>query len=112
MWMVAGLAVVSYAIGVAGVRGIVPPLAGLFGLTLGVIATGVAFAFGLQAHRRALVDQEVSSRRSMIVLLAAQLGGKDDATLDSIARRGGPAAEAATLILQGRRERREPPLRS
>ncbi len=112
MWMLAGVAVVSYAIGIAGVRGTVPRIAGLSGLSLGVATTVVAFFFGLRAHRRALADQELSSRRSMIVLLAAELGSKDDETLDSIVRRGGPAGEAATLILKGRRERREPPLRS
>lgn len=109
MWILAGVAVIAYAIGVAGVRGTVPRLAGLFGLSLGVATTVVAFFFGLRAHRRALTDQEISSRRSMIVLLAAELGSKDDETLASIVRRGGPAAEAATLILKGRRERQEPP---
>ena len=48
----------------------------------------------------------------MIVLLAAELGNKDDETLESITRRGGPAADAAALILKGRRERRDSPRRS
>jgi hypothetical protein len=112
MWLLAGVAVIGYAVGVAGVRGSVPRLPGLLGLSLGVAATVVAFFFGLKSHNRALTDQEVSSRRSMIVLLAAELGSKDDETLASIVRRGGPAAEAATLILKGRRERRDPPRRS
>ena len=72
----------------------------------------VAFFFGLRAHRRALTDQEMSSERTMIVLLAAELGNKDDETLESITRRGGPAADAASLILKGRRERRDAPRRS
>ena len=112
MWLLAGVAVLSYALGYAGVRGTVPHLAGLIGLSLGVATTVVAFFFGLRAHRRALADQEISSQRSMIVLLAAELGHKDDETLESIMRRGGPAAEAAALILEGRRERRDPPRRS
>ncbi len=112
MWSLAGVAVIAYAIGVAGVRGTVPRLAGLLGLGAGVATTVVAFYFGLRAHRRALADQEMSSRRSMIVLLAAELGSKDDVTLASIEQRGGPAAEAAALILKGRRERGEPPHRS
>jgi len=112
MWALAGVAVIAYGLGIAGVRGTVPRLLGLFGLSLGVATTVVAFFFGLRAHNRALADQEISSRRSMIVLLAAELGSKDDETLASIVRRGGPAAEAATLILKGRRERRGPPLQS
>jgi hypothetical protein len=48
----------------------------------------------------------------MIVLLAAELGNKDDQTLETIAGRGGPAGDAANLILKGRRERRDAPRRS
>ena len=112
MWMLAGVAIIAYAVGYAGVRGVVPRLAGLVGLSLGVATTVVAFFFGLRAHRRARADQELSSQRTMIVLLAAELGSKDDDTLESITRRGGPAAEAAALILKGRRERRDAPRRS
>lgn len=112
MWLLAAVAVIAYGVGIAGVRGVVPRLAGLAGLSLGVAATVVAAWLGLQAHRRALVDQEVASRRSMLVLLAAQLGHKDDQALETIASRGGPAAEAAMLILKGRRDRRDAPRRS
>jgi hypothetical protein len=112
MWILAGVAAAGYAVGLAGVRGNVPRLAGLLGLSLGVAATVVAFFFGLRAHNRALTDQEISSRRSMIVLLAAELGNKDDETLASIVRRGGPAADAARLILKGRSDRQDSPRRS
>ena len=112
MWMLAGVAIIAYAVGYAGVRGAVPRLAGLVGLSLGVATTVVAFFFGLRAHRRALADQELSSQRTMIVLLAAELGNKDDEALESISHRGGPAAEAAALILKGRREHRDVPRRS
>ena len=109
MWLLAGVAIIAYGVGYAGVRGMVPRLAGLVGLSVGVATTVVAFFFGLRAHRRALTDQEISSQRTMIVLLTAELGSKDDETLESISRRGGPAADAAALILKGRRERRDAP---
>jgi len=111
MWLLAGIAVVAFAVGYAGMRGAVPRLVGLVGLSVGIATAMVAFYFGLRAHRRALTDQEMSSERTMIVLLAAQLGNKDDETLESITRRGGPAADAASLILKGRRERRDSPRR-
>jgi len=112
MWLLAAIAIVAYAVSYAGVNGAVPRLVGLVGLSIGLATTGVAFLFGLRAHRRALADQATSSERTMIVLLAAQLGNKDDETLETITRRGGPAADAAALILQGRRERRDSPRRS
>ena len=112
MWLLAGVAVVAFAVGYAGVRGAVPKLVGLLGLSVGVATTVVAFFFGLRAHRRALTDQELASQRTMIVLLTAELGGKDDEALESITRRGGPAGDAAALILKGRRERRDAPRQS
>ena len=112
MWLFAAIAIVGYAVGHAGVRGAVPRLLGLVGLGAGVAATVLAFFLGLRAHNRALTDQETSSDRTMIVLLDAELGNKDDETLESISRRGGPAADAAALILKGRRERRDSPRRS
>ena len=112
MWLLAAIAVVAYAVGYASVRGAVPRLVGLVGVSVAVATSVVAFFLGLRAHRRALTDQEISSDRTMIVLLAAQLGNKDDETLASISRRGGPAADAAALILKGRRERRDSPRRS
>ena len=112
MWLLAAIAIVAYAVSYAGVNDAVPRLVGLVGLSIGLATTGVAFLFGLRAHRRALADQETSSERTMIVLLAAQLGNKDDETLETITRRGGPAADAAALILKGRRERRDSPRRS
>ena len=106
MWTLAAIAALGFVLGVSGVRGHLPRLVGVAGLSLGLASTCVACFFGLRAHRRALADQELVARRSMIVLLAAQLGARDDETLSGIASMGGPAAEAARLILQGRRERR------
>ena len=105
MWTLAATAAMAFGLSYAGVRGAVPRVLGLTGLGLGIACACVAVVFGLRAHRQALADQEISARRSMIVLLAAQLGTKDDDALAGIARRGGPAAEAASLILQGRRQR-------
>lgn len=64
---------------------------------------------GLRTRARALADREMESSRAMIVAIAAQLGRQDDATLERIAGKHGPAAEAARLILRGRTSR--PPQR-
>jgi len=67
----------------------------------------VAGWLGLKGARRAREDREMQSRRDMIVLLAVQLGKQDDETLERVAGKGGSAGEAARLILQGRKEKRE-----
>ena len=60
---------------------------------------------GLTTRARTLADREMESGRAMIVAIAAWLGRQDDATLEQIARSGGPAAESARMILQGRKRR-------
>jgi hypothetical protein len=53
-----------------------------------------------------LAAREAAARGQMIVMLAAKLRDEDGTKLQEMIRRGGPAGEAAALILQGRAERR------
>ena len=62
--------------------------------------------FGARTHRKALEDREKESGRAMIVAIAAQLGRQDDAALERIKAKGGPAGEAAGMILTGRAVKR------
>ncbi len=77
-------------------------------LPLALLAAGWA---GLKSRAQALADRDMESGRAMIVAIAAQLGRQDDDTLAAIAQKGGPAGEAARMILHGReaRARREGP---
>ena len=61
---------------------------------------------GWRGHRQALADRERVGRTTMIMAIAAQLGRQDDAALERLAAKGGPAAEAAALLLAGRAEKR------
>lgn len=78
-----------------------PPLIGL------CTASGLTTIWmGTKAHKRALEDREKESGRFMIVAIAAQLSKQDDAALERIKARGGPAGEAAGMILVGRAEKK------
>jgi hypothetical protein len=77
-----------------------PPFVSLF-----IACALISAWFGLKAHKRVLDDREKESGRAMIVAIAAQLGRQDDASLERIKAKGGPAGEAAGLILQGRAEK-------
>jgi len=103
MWLVTGCGVLALAIAIAGARGIVPLAIGVAGGVLFAISILLAGLLGLKMHRQALADREMAARRSMIVMLAASLGKQDDAALERIKTQGGPAGEAAALILEGRR---------
>jgi hypothetical protein len=110
--LVGGLAAVTLLGVIAAAKGWIlstlgPPLFGLF-----VASSLTAVWFGIKAHRRALADRETESGRSMIVAIAAQLGRQDDGALERIKARGGPAGEAAGMILQGRAEKAKKAVRS
>ena len=60
---------------------------------------------GLRHRQELLAQREQASGGVMIVAIAAQLGRQDDATLERIQSQGGPAGEAAGLILGERKAR-------
>jgi hypothetical protein len=87
----------------AAAKGWLPAPIGAAALPLFLGAGIIALWLGLKAQRRALADRDKQSGSAMIVAIAAQLGKQDDATLEQIRAKGGPAGEAASLILGGRR---------
>jgi hypothetical protein len=78
-----------------------PPFVGLF-----AAAALSTIWIGTKAHQRALEDREKEGGRFMIVAIAAQLSKQDDEALERIKAKGGPAGEAAGMILMGRAEKR------
>jgi hypothetical protein len=89
----------------AAFKGWLPPALGPVFLPLSLASAITAAWFGQQTHKRALADREKASGGAIIVAIAAQLGRQDDAALERIQAKGGPAGEAAALILQGRAEK-------
>ena len=50
------------------------------------------------------LQREKENYSTMLIILASQLKVQDDVVLQGIAGKGGPAGEAAEMVLQGRRE--------
>ena len=100
-----GLAVCALGLAFAGLKGWVARETVPSSLLLFVGAALGACWFGLRGHRRVRADRERASGQFMIMAMAAQLGKQDEQTLRKIAGRGGPAAEAARLIMEGRRQK-------
>ncbi len=63
---------------------------------------GVAAWIGIRGARLKARQQAAQARHAASMILLAELGRHDDATLERIAASSGPAAEAALMILQGR----------
>ncbi len=106
MWATAALGALGVAGAAAGARRLLPLPIGLLSGALFLICLVLAGYYGLRVRGQALADRERAARQSALVVIAAQLKGEDDDTLREIARRGGPAGEAAALLLEGRATRR------
>lgn len=104
MWGMVGVSAVLLAVAFAGVKGWVPRGSGVAALWLFGASVTLVLWLGLKSRAQALADRERESGQAMIVVIAAQLARQEDTTLEQIVRRGGLAAEAAKLILAGRRK--------
>jgi hypothetical protein len=104
-----GLLVLTLMLGIAAIaalRGALPRELAIPALYF-VLATALAAAWcGWKGHRIALMQRERASRSGMTVLIAAQLAQQDDVVLETMVKRGGPAAEAAAMVLAGRAQRK------
>lgn len=105
IWLVASAGAIALAVAFAGVKGWVPQSLGLVSAGLFVICLLLVAVIGWQRHRQTLADREAAARGQMIVMIAARLKTQDDEALEAMAARGGPAGEAAKLVLEGRAER-------
>lgn len=105
MWLLLFITILLLLVGFGGTKGWVPVNVGISALLLAFAAMLCAGWLGAKAHTQAIADREKQSHASMIVAIAAQLGQQDDDSLRRIQTRGGPAGEAAGLILLGREQR-------
>lgn len=108
MWASVALAAAGFLVAWQGARGRVDPALGILALGAAGAALLLALLAGARARRQALEDRAEETGSMLLVMLAAQLKTKDDATLEALVAKGGQAGEAAALVLQGRRERARP----
>jgi hypothetical protein len=102
------LLVVTFILAVgalAALRGTLPRELASPALYLAAASALSAAWGGYRGHRAALEGRERASRQAMVIAIAAQLARQDDDTLTGIVRRGGPAADAAAMVLAGRKAR-------
>lgn len=104
MWGMVGVSAALLSAAFAGAKGWLPRGTGVAALWLFGASVTLVLWLGLKSRAQALADRERESGQGMIVAIAAQLARQDDSTLEQIVRRGGPAGDAARLILAGRRK--------
>jgi hypothetical protein len=106
MWILFVVGLGPVGIFWASVRGALPRELGISAVPLALGCFIAAAWMGWRGHQQALADRERAGHTAMILAIASQLGRQDDAALERMAAKGGPAGEAATWILAGRAEKR------
>ncbi len=102
-WTLLALSLPLLALAAAGLKGFVLPPVGVLGITGFFACILTALLFGLKARRATMEDRARNAAGSMLIMMAGMLKQQDDATLEGIAAKGGPAGEAAALLLQNRK---------
>ena len=105
MWFFILLGLASLALALAGARRILPPVIGLVSLGGFFFCLICAILLGYQSRQAALADRSGYAETSMLILMAGMLKNESDETLQRIADKGGPAGNAASMLLQKRRGR-------
>jgi Na+/proline symporter len=103
MWVLLVLGLALLALALAGLKRVVPPAVGALGITGFFACILMALLFGLRARRATMEDRTRTAATGLLVMMAGMLKQQDDATLESIAAKGGPAGAAAALLLEKRK---------
>jgi hypothetical protein len=105
MWLFVILGLAFIMVGLAGARGILPPTVGLLSVAGFFFFMLSAILLAYKSRKAALEDRTRNAATSMLVLMAGMLKEEDDETLERIAAKGGPAGDAARMLLEQRKNR-------
>lgn len=102
MWLCFGLALLSLLGAITGAHNRASG-AGASALLIFFCLIALGGVAGWMRARRLGAGRDQQSRSDAILLLVAELNRQNDETLERIARQGGPAGEAAQMVMQGRK---------
>jgi hypothetical protein len=103
MWLFVILGLAFLVLALAGGLQVVPAPIGLLGLGGFFFSLVCTIVLGYQSRQVALEEKSKSGATTMLVMMAGMLKEEDDETLQRIVDKGGPAGDAASMILQKRR---------
>ena len=103
MWFFALLGLAFLAAALAGARRILPPTIGLLSLAGFFFCLACAILLGYQSRKATLKNRAGHAATTMMIMMASMLKEESDETLERIADKGGPAGDAASMLLQKRR---------
>ena len=107
MWGLVALGLPGLFAAFLGAQRIIPLPLGIAGGFTFLTCALLGALVGLQARRQMQLQRDRETYSTMLIILANQLRIQDEAVLQRIAGKGGPAGEAAEMVLQGRREKED-----
>ena len=107
MWGMVVLGTPGLVAAFLGARQVVPLALGVAGGFFFFTCVLLGALMGLQTRRQLQEQRERESYGAMLVMIAAQVRDQDDSVLERIVAKGGPAGEAAAMVLKGRKEKGE-----
>ena len=103
MWFLVFLGVMILIPALRGVSRRADPVVAMFSVAGFVGCMVLAAMLGAASHRKAIEQRQQQAVGASLVLMATMLNQETDESLKAIAGKGGPAGEAAALLLESRR---------
>ena len=103
LWVFTGVGLICFYTAYLGARGKLPPMYGLMGGLCGVLCLFTGAYFGWKGAQIRIAERAKKADAIALITLAAVLKDRDEAELLGVIAKGGPAAEAAALVLERRK---------
>ena len=104
LWIFTGVGIFFFWPAYQGARGFIPASFGMMSGSVAVLCLFTGAYFGWKGAQIRIAERERKAEAIALVTIAAVLKDRDEAELAAVVAKGGPAAEAARLILQRRKE--------
>jgi hypothetical protein len=103
LWVFTGVGLFCFYPAYLGMRGTLPPMYGLASGMVAVLSLFTGAYFGWKGAQIKIAERARKADAIALVTLAAVLKDRDEAELLGVIKKGGPAAEAARLVLERRK---------
>ena len=103
LWLFTGAGLLCFWPIFEGARGHIPPAMGLLSGGIAVLCFLTGAWFGWKGAKIRIAERELKADAVALIMMAATLKDREEGELLKVIAKGGPAAEAAKLILERRK---------
>ena len=104
LWLFTGMGLFCFWPAFQGIRGLVPPLLGMLSGGVGVLCLFTGAWFGVRGAKIRIAERQKKADAVALRTIAAILKDRNETELQAMVAEGGPAAEAARLVLERRKQ--------